>query len=131
MLKLYLRYYPFQSGTHFIGDFFLGCDPENCLALINILNQVESSRRIRMEFTPVEFSEKIRKEMAGRTETGGGAADPSAISHHGHTLLFEEAVNAINENRPSILDGHEGRRSVEVICAVYESAKTGKVVTLG
>ena len=74
--------------------------------------------------------ETIRKEMAGKTETGGGAADPAAIGHHGHTMLFEEAVSAINENRPSILDGQEGRRSVEVICAIYESAKTGQIVKL-
>ena len=74
---------------------------------------------------------KIREEMLGKTETGGGAADPAAIGHHGHTMLFEEAVSAIAENRPSILDGREGRRSVEVICAIYESAKTGQIVSLG
>ncbi|MEL6105108.1 MAG: Gfo/Idh/MocA family oxidoreductase [Planctomycetota bacterium] len=72
----------------------------------------------------------LRKEMLGKTETGGGAADPAAIGHHGHTLLFEEAVSAITENRPSILDGREGRRSVEVICAIYESAKTGQIIHL-
>ena len=75
--------------------------------------------------------EKIRKEMAGKTKTGGGATDPGAIDHHGHTQLFEEAVAAINENRPSMLDGREGRRSVEVIRAIYESAKTGQIVKLG
>lgn len=74
---------------------------------------------------------QIRDEMANQTESGGGAADPSAINHHGHTLLFEEAVSAITENRPSILDGHEGRRSVELICAIYESARSGKIVNLG
>jgi predicted dehydrogenase len=78
-----------------------------------------------------EEDKKVRAEMVGKTETGGGAADPASIGHHGHTLLFEEAVAAITENRPSILDGQEGRRSVEVICAIYESAKTGKVVSLG
>lgn len=77
-----------------------------------------------------EEDDDIRKRMAGKTESGGGAADPSAISHHGHTMLFEEWVNAINENRPTTIDGHEGRRSVEVIRAVYESAKTGKIVKL-
>ena len=74
--------------------------------------------------------EAIRKRMAGKTETGGGAADPAAIGHHGHTRLFEEAVAAIQEDRPSMLDGHEGRRSVEVICAIYESAKTGQRVKI-
>lgn len=74
--------------------------------------------------------EAIRERMAGKTETGGGAADPAAIGHHGHTMLFEEVVASITENRPSMLDGHEGRRSVEVIRGIYESARTGKIVKL-
>jgi predicted dehydrogenase len=68
--------------------------------------------------------------MAGKTETGGGAADPSAISHHGHTMLFDEFVAAINDNRAPAIDGHEGRRSVEVIRAIYDSAQTGQRVKL-
>lgn len=74
--------------------------------------------------------ESIRIRMAGKTDTGGGASDPSAISHHGHTMVFEDAVAAINEHRPSSVDGHEGRRSVEVIRAIYDSAKSGQIVKL-
>jgi UDP-N-acetyl-2-amino-2-deoxyglucuronate dehydrogenase len=74
--------------------------------------------------------EAIRQRMAGKTETGGGAADPSAISHHGHTMVFEDFIAAINENRPAAIDGREGRRSVEVIRAIYESAETGQRVIL-
>ena len=80
------------------------------------------------EETPED--EKIRQEMAGQTDSGGGAADPSAISHHGHTMVFEEFISSIIEDRPSRIDGHEGRRSVEVIEAIYESAKTGQRVKL-
>jgi predicted dehydrogenase len=72
----------------------------------------------------------IRERMAGKNKTGGGASDPAAIGHHGHTLMFTEAVAAINENRPSILDGSEGRRSIEVIRAIYKSAETGQIVRL-
>ncbi|MDA8743503.1 Gfo/Idh/MocA family oxidoreductase [Rubripirellula amarantea] len=75
--------------------------------------------------------EQVRQTMAGKTKTGGGAGDPKAIGHHGHSLLFEEVVASINEDRPSILDGHEGRRSVEVIRAIYDSAATGKTIKLG
>lgn len=74
--------------------------------------------------------EAIRHRMAGRTDSGGGAADPAAIGHHGHTMMFTEAVAAINENRPSVLDGIEGRRSVELIRAIYASAQSGKIVHL-
>ncbi|MEM9587832.1 MAG: Gfo/Idh/MocA family oxidoreductase [Planctomycetota bacterium] len=77
-----------------------------------------------------EDDQRIRQSMIGKTETGGGASDPAAIGHHGHTALFEEFVQAVNENRPSQLDGHEGRRSVEVIRGIYESAKTGQRVIL-
>lgn len=72
----------------------------------------------------------IRERMVGNTDSGGGAADPSAISHHGHTMVFEDFVAAINENRPPAIDGNEGRRSVEVIRAIYESAETGRKVIL-
>ncbi len=72
----------------------------------------------------------IRKRMEGRTESGGGAADPSAIDHHGHTMVFDEFLAAINEKRSPSVDGHQGRRSVEVIRAIYESAKTGQIVKL-
>ncbi|QEG01621.1 Putative 4,5-dihydroxyphthalate dehydrogenase [Stieleria maiorica] len=78
-----------------------------------------------------ETDAKVRAEMVGKTDTGGGASDPSAISHDGHTKIIEETVRAINEGRPTTINGHEGRRSVEVICAIYESAKTGKIVKLG
>ncbi len=77
-----------------------------------------------------EEDKQIRESMMGNTESGGGASDPSAIDHHGHTKLFEEFVGTVNEDRPSILDGREGRRSVEVIRAIYESAKTGQRVRL-
>lgn len=79
---------------------------------------------------PNDEDETIRAEMLGKTKTGGGAADPAAIGHHGHTRMFEEFVQSIAENRPSLIDGHEGRRSVELICAIYESAKTGKRIQL-
>jgi predicted dehydrogenase len=72
----------------------------------------------------------IRRRMEGRTKSGGGAADPSAISHHGHTQVFEDFIAAINEQRAPCVDGHEGRRSVEVIRGIYDSAKSREIVKL-
>jgi UDP-N-acetyl-2-amino-2-deoxyglucuronate dehydrogenase len=56
---------------------------------------------------------------------GAGAADPSAISFEWHQRNFEEAIAAVEEGRPSSTSGQEGRRAVELICAIYESAKNG------
>ncbi|MCL4694084.1 MAG: Gfo/Idh/MocA family oxidoreductase [Candidatus Hydrogenedentes bacterium] len=62
---------------------------------------------------------------------GSGASDPIAsLKHEGHRRQIEDFVNAIREGRNPTIDGREGRRSVEIIEAVYRSAETGKTVTL-
>lgn len=75
--------------------------------------------------------ESIRERMMGKTETGGGAADPSAIGHHGHTEVFNDFLDAIQNGNEPLVNGPEGKRSVELICAIYESARTGQTVVLG
>ncbi len=70
--------------------------------------------------------EEIRSTLMQGTETKGlGANDPSAINFTGHQLNFEDVVRSINEGRPPRVDGHEARRAVSLICAIYESARNG------
>ncbi len=75
--------------------------------------------------------QQLKQRMAGRTKTGGGAADPSAIGHHGHALLFEDFLRALETDSAPAIDGRQGRMSVEIIVAIYESAKQGQAVSLG
>ncbi len=83
-----------------------------------------------------DFAKKLRsdatvlRQMAGRTATGGGAADPSAIGHHGHTMQLQDFIDAIRKDRSPAVDGAQGRRSVEIILAIYKAAQTGKNVKL-
>lgn len=83
-----------------------------------------------------EFSKKLRgdkailKQLAGATTTGGGAADPAAIGFAGHAAQFQDVLKAIQAGRRPLIDALEGRRSVELILAVYKAAETGKAVQL-
>jgi predicted dehydrogenase len=72
----------------------------------------------------------IREQMSSRTQTGGGAADPKAIGHHGHMLQFQDVLAAIKKGKQPLIDGPEGRKAVELILAIYKSAETGKPVKL-
>lgn len=72
----------------------------------------------------------IRESMANRLSGGGGASDPKAINFEAHARQFADVLAAIEEGRKPAIDGYEGRKSVEVICAVYESARKGAVVKL-
>jgi UDP-N-acetyl-2-amino-2-deoxyglucuronate dehydrogenase len=74
--------------------------------------------------------DEIHRRMAEHKSTGGGASDPSAIGHHGHARQFQDVVDAIKKNRAPAIDGAEGRRSIEIILAIYKAAETGKAVKL-
>ena len=88
------------------------------------------------DITMWEFAKKtsadkaLLKRMRGKTKTGGGAADPTAIGHHGHAQLFKDVLSAIRNGKQPLIDGPEGRRSVEVILAIYKSAHSGRPVKL-
>ena len=72
----------------------------------------------------------ILKALAGKTKSGGGASDPSAIGHHGHTEQFKDVLSAIKKGTKPLIDGPEGRKAVEVILGIYKAAETGKTVKL-
>lgn len=74
--------------------------------------------------------EAIQKRMAESRSTGGGASDPTAIGHHGHAMQFADVVSAVKSGGKPAIDGHEGRRSVEIILAIYKAAETGQAVKL-
>jgi predicted dehydrogenase len=55
----------------------------------------------------------------------GAGAKPTGISIDGHIRLVGDMVNAIHERRDPLIPGEEGRRSLALIRAIYESAAIG------
>lgn len=51
-----------------------------------------------------------------------GSANPAAISNEGHRRQLEDMMTAIIEKRPPLVDGIEGRKSLELVEAAYRSA---------
>lgn len=56
---------------------------------------------------------------------GAGAADPKAIDFTWHQRNFEDVLSALQAGTQPSVDGHEARRAVALIEALYASAKTG------
>lgn len=61
---------------------------------------------------------------------GNAATDPKAIGMQGHIIQLQDFVDAIREDRDPMVTGEEGRAAVEIILAVYESARSGQPVKL-
>ena len=74
--------------------------------------------------------EEIRRKYGQQTRSGGGAADPGAISLEGHKKQFEQFIGSLREGRPLLIDANEARKSVAIILAIYRSAETGKKIAL-
>ena len=55
---------------------------------------------------------------------------PPNVYGFGHFPYLASVVSAINGEAPSLVDGLEGRKSLELIMAIYESIETGKEVFL-
>lgn len=88
----------------------------------------------------VEKDKVIFREIAGEAkgaskgdeddDYGVGAADPKAISNRGHITQIQDFCRAIIEDRDPLISGEEGRKPLEIILAVYESARLDKRVHL-
>ena len=64
-------------------------------------------------------------------DTATGASDPTKfIDAEGHRLQIVDMIEAVREDRTPYVDGPEGRKAVEIITAVYKSAKEGGTVRL-
>ena len=73
---------------------------------------------------------EIRAGGGGDGAIGGGAANPMAISTEGHRRQIADLCDAIREKRQPAVPGSDARNAVAVICAIYESAKTGQTVAV-
>ena len=63
-------------------------------------------------------------------DTLAATSDPRAMSQAGHRAQVDDLCQAILEDREPMITGTSARKSVELILAIYESAKTGKEVVL-
>lgn len=58
------------------------------------------------------------------------SVNPPSVYGFGHQAYYEHVVDVIRNGGPQLVDGLTGRRSLELISAIYESIETGKTVEL-
>ncbi|WP_235886286.1 Gfo/Idh/MocA family protein [Paenibacillus cymbidii] len=65
----------------------------------------------------------------------GAGAEPFAFDgsdsmQSGHAVLVRDLIEAIRDDREPMITGEEARKAVDLILAIYESARTGREVRL-
>jgi UDP-N-acetyl-2-amino-2-deoxyglucuronate dehydrogenase len=65
---------------------------------------------------------------AGTAATG---SNPAAVEAASHAAQIADLLDAVEDGREPAVGGEAGRAALEIVCAVYESARTGRAVALG
>jgi predicted dehydrogenase len=90
---------------------------------------IEQEDVLKWDFEPSTPQDaEVKARFASKVGASGGAADPKAISHEGHRRQLADFVDAVRTGRAPKVDGREGAKAVDLICAIYESNRTGRVV---
>lgn len=92
---------------------------------------IEDDHITRWQFREERPGDEAIRAAKDGAALGSGASAPNAISFVGHQRQIQDLVDAVREGRRPAVDGHEGRKAVAIVRAMYESAARGVPVRLG
>jgi predicted dehydrogenase len=65
---------------------------------------------------------KVPPQVSSETATAGAGGDPRGIAASGHIALVRDFIGALRDNRPPMVDGREGMRSLAAVLQIYQAA---------
>ena len=119
----------FTSGALGIIEATTATRPKDLEGSISILGEkgsVEIGGFFMNQLKTWQFTEPLPEDESIMAEHG---RNPDEFAWN-HTEYLRDVVNAIRNGTRGLVEGLEGRRSLELIMAIYESAETGQEVHL-
>lgn len=119
----------FKSGALGVVEATTATRPKDLEGSISVLGEKGSvvvggfsvNRMVTWNFAePAPEDEEAQKAIT----------DPPNVYGFGHQPFYEDMLGCLQSGKRSMLDGLEGRKSLEIINALYESAFTGREVHL-
>jgi UDP-N-acetyl-2-amino-2-deoxyglucuronate dehydrogenase len=92
-----------EKGTVVVGGFAL-----NKMETWNFTNPTEDDQKVIHSFNE----------------------NPPNVYGYGHKAYYDHVVDCLLNNKKQLVDGLEGRKSIELLNAIYESIETGRSVSL-
>ena len=77
-----------------------------------------------------DTDQKVREKYSGGHKSGGGVSDPRAISDIGHLRQLLDFIKAIDNGHAPAIDAMEARKAVELVLAIYASARNNRIIYL-
>jgi UDP-N-acetyl-2-amino-2-deoxyglucuronate dehydrogenase len=120
----------FRSGALGVIEATTATRPKDLEGSISILGEngtVEIGGFAVNEMKTWNFSEENSDD---KNILSDFSVNPPDVYGFGHKAYYDHVQQCLTENGPHLVDGLEGRKSLELISAIYESIETGKEVSL-
>jgi UDP-N-acetyl-2-amino-2-deoxyglucuronate dehydrogenase len=82
------------------------------------------------QFAEEQTGDAQIRQRFGQVQGGGGVSDPKAIPYENHTRNIAAFLKALEGDTSTWISGSEARKAVEVVLAIYRSAREGRPVRL-
>lgn len=115
----------FNSGALGVIEATTATRPKDLEGSISILGEkgcVEISGFAMNEIRNWQFSNQTKNDEQTIRKY---SVNPPNVYGFGHQAYYEHVVDAIRNGSPNLIDGLEGRKSLELISAIYESIESG------
>jgi len=120
----------FKNGALGIVEATTATRPEDLEGSISILGEkgaVEIGGFALNKIKTWKFEEELPEDQKVMEEY---KENPPNVYGFGHKRYIEHVLDCIKNNKEALVDGLEGRKSLELISAIYESAETDKTVNV-
>lgn len=120
----------FSSGAIGIVEATNATRPKDLEGSISILGQHGSVEIGGFAVNEMKTWNFETEEPGDSEALGTYRTNPPDVYGFGHIAYLENVVDSIENGSPALVDGLEGRKSLELITAIYESIETGKDIRL-
>lgn len=120
----------FRSGALGLIEATTATRPKDLEGSISILGEhgaVEIGGFAVNEIKAWQFEPATAEDTEVRTKY---SVNPPNVYGFGHLSYYRHVMQCIEQGQPQLVDGLEGRRSLQLISAIYESIDTGREVSL-
>jgi predicted dehydrogenase len=120
----------FRSGALGIIEATTGTRPKDLEGSISILGEKGSVEIAGFAVNQMRTWNFNEEQPGDREVLEKYRENPPNVYGFGHLSYLNNVVSTLRNNAGALVDGLEGRKSLELISAIYESAETGREVPL-
>lgn len=102
-------------------------DMEGSLSVLGAKGAVEVAGFAMNEIRTWQFADPIDSDTEVMERF---SVNPPNVYGFGHQAYYDHVVDCLSHDKAALVDGFEGRRSLELISALYESIETGREVEM-